>query len=654
MLQKFLQTTDSTNATVKKLISFVAQRKDYQSFAKQVINESGLPLWDKALMIKKSAKLSAKGSSAAADTNYVFVPLVPDGKQEVEGVFACKTVGDSVKVNYLSEKEYERFGFDASNAINATDFISLLMYLENSVFGTQSFVIHDERIFPNFKTAATTSQKKILTVRNKKQSNDQNKISGRPLISAYYVTVQICVDVIGSGCRNPSHYGQMCGDLNNTGYYTIEKCTDFVAWVDEGSGSGGGSTGGGTGGSGGTGSVSGSGSNGGNGGTTAVSSTISYLSQTLNLLTDQLLFLNPYPNLCEEMYNYLNTSDGDLTVEERNNLAKSHILYLSQNSSYLSYCNQLNEDRFSFKGFPLPWFQFDMLRFDNPELYANIQNLKLDAKQAYYLENNANHNISLSQFLLSSSNDEIYKLLGKEFLNDAVLGKPFNLPIIWVNHTSTNNVNRIIVNLLQNKCLEQVFNTITKESYTNKLSEMIREFDIDENITIVVREDNILGSDKYGECKGILDDQNNVKFYLISLNPTALSGVSEEFIGDTFFHEFIHGYLKSHLGSFDFENISDHTQMLASYLDKMAAALSSIFGTNLVDSYCIAYSGLLSNNDSDPVLGQILSAQVKQLVRQKLLLRFQNVVFQDDDSIIQRANDYDKNGSKGKRTGNCQ
>lgn len=431
LLQKFLQTTDSTNATVKKLISFVAQRKDYQSFAKQVISESGLPLWDKALMIKKSAKLSAKGSSAAADTNYVFVPLVPDGQQAVEGVFACKTFGDSVKVNYLSEKEYERFGFDASKAINATGFISLLMYLENSVFGTQSFIVNDQRIFPNFKSTTSTSQKKILTLRNTNQSKDQNQISSRPLISAYYVTVQICVEVIGSGCTNPAHYGQLCGDYDNTGYYSTIQCTDYLVWVNEGSG--GGATGGGTGGTGGTGS--GSGSTGGNGGTTAVSSTISYLSQTLNLLTDQLLFLNPYPNLCEELYNYLNTTDGNLTVDERNNLAKSHILYLSQNSSYLTYCNQLNEDRFSFKGFPLPWFQFDMLQFDEPELYSNIQNLKLDAKQAFYLLNNTELSKEINKYISNNSysEDAKYSILAKLF-PEQYPGVSFN------NITSPSNV----------------------------------------------------------------------------------------------------------------------------------------------------------------------------------------------------------------------
>jgi hypothetical protein len=45
---------------------------------------------------------------------------------------------------------------------------------------------------------------------------------------------------------------------------------------------------------------------------------------------------------------------------------------------------------------------------------------------------------------------------------------------------------------------------------------------------------------------------------------------------------------------------------------------------------------------------------VKTKVRNALLLRFADPVFQSDDNVIDRADKYDKNGTKGQKTGECQ
>lgn len=637
---QFFVIADSVPDVIKKVAAYIQSRKNKSTIVTNVINEVGLPLWDKALISTGTTKKlpvsgGAERGNSFTDTNNIFIPIVSDGTTEINAVFACKVTGDSVlKVNFLKEKDYIKYGFNDNQLYNANKLIGLMMYVQNKVFGTESFVLNDGRLFSN-NGLYDSSQKKLI--RFKAIDNIQSKISekGNDYFNGRFVSIDFCYETT---CN--------CGELGNGGITTTTHCNSFYFWVNESyininqsveniqpvdnglSGSGGfyyGST-----------------------------STQTLLQQQLNLNDSQLSFLNYYSQLSEETYNYITNIDGILTDTEKKVLAKSHIEYFMESSLYLNFCITKNQLFYSLNGWTIPWFHQASLGVDNPDLYVNIQILKLNLQQAYYLWNNSSINSQVSQYLTTNNQNAVSKILIKSSLEIAIKGQPFQLPQIWIDYPNNNNVNRIIVNLLENKCLEQVFSTITNEKYSNKLSEMIREFDANENVTIILREDKTLDSDTYGECRGILDEQNNVKFYLITLNPTALAGSSEEFIGDTFFHEFIHGYLKNHYGTFDFENISDHTEMLASYLDRMASALNSVFGTSLIDSYCIAYSGLLSNNDTDPLIGQILSNQVKELVRQKLLLRFQNAVFQDDNSITQRANDYGKNGSKGKRTGNCQ
>jgi hypothetical protein len=305
------------------------------------------------------------------------------------------------------------------------------------------------------------------------------------------------------------------------------------------------------------------------------------------------------------------------------------------------------------KGFPWAWWETANQQNTNlPSIFLTVDILSLNLTQSLYLVNNSTVSLEVKQFLEANGSDQIFKSLAKLAIDSAIAGKPFKLPSVWIDYTASNNVNRIVINLLQNKCLEQVFSKITKESYTNKLSEIIRQFDANENVTIVLREDPELGANTYGQCEGVFDANENFKFYLIRLNPNALSGASEEKIANTMFHEFIHAYLKANINQWDFENNTAHTEMLFNYLDKMATSLNSVFGTDLRDAYCIAYNGLF--DDEDPI-EQVQSMLIRAKTRQKLLQKFNNDPRFANDNTIKAANDqYIKGGNKGSRTGNCQ
>jgi hypothetical protein len=303
------------------------------------------------------------------------------------------------------------------------------------------------------------------------------------------------------------------------------------------------------------------------------------------------------------------------------------------------------------KGFPWAWWEIANFQGANlPMVFLNLEMLDLNLTQARYLISNPAANQTINDYLIQNSNNQISKFRARVAVNDALAGKPFLLPPVWIDHAANNNLNRIIVNLLQNKCLEQVFNTITKESYTNKLSEMIRDFDVNENVVVYLVEDNTLGSNVYGECY-LVEEIQGIEYYKISLNPLSLAGASEEKIANTIFHEFIHGYLKQNITKWDFQNNSSHFEILNKYLDKMAETLAAIFGTNIKDAYCLAFSGLF---DDETPLETIMTNFLREKIRNKLLIKYNDPIFTSDESIRNAQNQYLKNGTKGRRTANCQ
>jgi uncharacterized membrane protein YgcG len=327
---KFYTFSDTTDPVVKKIINKLKTKDGNGKIATRVSKNSGLPYWEKAVLFAKASKKASKGTSVVVDTNYVFVPLVPEGSKEVEGAIACKVVGDSVTANFLHENDYRSYGFLSSDQTNASSLINLMMYLQNKTFGTGSFVIYDNRLLLSNSDSINKSGTKLVTFKPVTVQSAE-RISGS--LNARYETVEICIIYGHYGCPTPSHQGQLCTD--NSQYYTTQRCFNFLAWVDDSSprtdngGSGGGSTGGG--------STGGSGGGSGTGGSyTGSTSTVQYLNQQFeNLTPAEVSFLDSYEFASEEIYNYLTSTDGILTTTEMKRLGRSHFNYMMLDNSPL-------------------------------------------------------------------------------------------------------------------------------------------------------------------------------------------------------------------------------------------------------------------------------------------------------------------------------
>ncbi len=411
--EKFYTVADTANTVVKKIINKLKAKDSNGKLAVRVSKSSGFPYWDKAVLITKTSKIAGKGTTSTVDTNYVFVPLVPEGSKEVEGAIACKVVGDSVTANFLNEKDYLNYGFSSSEHRNASNLVNLMIFLQNKVFGTESFVIYDKRLLSKNNDTLNTSRTELITFKSVNGHPSEN-ITGR--YYAKYESLEFCIIYGYYGCPIPSHQGQLCTDHSQ--YYTTQQCSNFLFWIDDGGGSGSSSGGTGNGSSGG-----GSTGGGGTGGPpTGSTSTVQYLHQELYLTDAEVSFLDTHPFASEETYNYITSSDGILTETEMKRLAQSHYGYMMVDNSYLDYC-QIRYDELAQnpRSRKIPWFHYMGINVTDPDLYSLIQDLKLHTQQAYYLLNNPVLKQNVKDLVNKNYSDLTLadkELLVKEFLKE--------------------------------------------------------------------------------------------------------------------------------------------------------------------------------------------------------------------------------------------
>lgn len=370
-LNNFFSNSTNVSPVVESIILFLKKQASTVSLAGKV-QKVGTPLWRSPLILNAPNQAflpsSNNGDTSNLKLNHVFVPIVIPGTTEVEGALACMVDGDSITVRFLNEKEYKRYGFDSAKPDNAANLTNLMMYLQHKLFGTNRFLINDARLidekYPASKVVVQFSETGL-----KKDDGSQQALSD-------YVEVEICTTIELVTC--PHHPGQLCGDYNNNGLYTVTRCQSYWIWA----------YGGGTGGGGSSEDPEGGGGGGGSSGGSASVSLLYHLEQTLGLSYEEKNTIAPYGTLCEEIYNHLNYNNSLETADERKAMALSHVKYLYESGYYLNFATTFSSHNESLENFPLPWFHFNNLDQTNPALYENIYHLKLRAKQAYYLLNN--------------------------------------------------------------------------------------------------------------------------------------------------------------------------------------------------------------------------------------------------------------------------
>mgnify|MGYP001285253733 CR=1 FL=1 len=312
--EKFFTVNDSVPESVKKISAKLLSYNRKQPFLNSVINQAGFPKWEKSLLASKSGKPTTRLTNET-DTNYIFIPLVPEKTTEVNGVFACKAKGDSIlSIKRIKKNDYNNNDAEQSLNENADQIIGFMMFVQNKVYNTENFVLIDKRIFSKIpRTGPATAR----LIRYKEDTSRTKPISNKIAShTARWVYVDFCYT---TDC--------FCGEVGNGGYQTFYHCDSYALWSDNMGGEDGGSSGG-----------TGSGSdntiinlgqiNNSSGGGTGSSSASGYLQTHLGLTNTNISFFDNYYELTLKAFNYyFLTEDGQLNTEERRYILISHLLY---------------------------------------------------------------------------------------------------------------------------------------------------------------------------------------------------------------------------------------------------------------------------------------------------------------------------------------
>lgn len=205
----------------------------------------------------------------------------------------------------------------------------------------------------------------------------------------------------------------------------------------------------------------------------------------------------------------------------------------------------------------------------------------------------------------------------------------------------------IIVDMIDNPCLRQVLDKINSinNTFLKDITDKFNSTDVI-NVSLYNYEDTNLNSNS-GQAKGTLGGN----YFEIGINTFQSTGASEEEIAGTFIHEMIHAYLMAFPITWDATN-PQHTAIISDLSDEFANDLHTIFpNLPLKAAYAIAFEGLV--NDSSPAqqIAQRILIDIK--IQQLNLTVLQNSpVTQNQLTVL--AKTYQKGGTNGSKTGNCQ
>jgi hypothetical protein len=214
------------------------------------------------------------------------------------------------------------------------------------------------------------------------------------------------------------------------------------------------------------------------------------------------------------------------------------------------------------------------------------------------------------------------------------------IPAIVTVTTVTNNITE--------PCLNEVYNKITESQYKNKLSTMLQDFQISDQIVISINTNNSLPSNVYGQAY----QQQNSEIYNIDLHTSILKKCSQEFIAATYFHEAIHVYLKEHVNEWMDRTSSSHRVMLEDYFNDMAKSVKDIFpNIPLQDAFCMIID-CITNSDQDSNFDQVMLDVIRNTLINLLIRKYPADIHNAGD-IQLIADKYRETGTAGTRNLNC-
>jgi hypothetical protein len=145
--ERFFRLPHNSSATIRRAVVVLQEAETRRSFAVQLVQKNGFPLWDKAMTYYDAA---ARGGDTM-----LLVPLVPDGSRRVHAIIELR-MSDQVVMRVLGAEDYKLYphGRLAGSSATAERFAVEFMKIEHLVFGYRQFVLRDDSLLKPFVPAA--------------------------------------------------------------------------------------------------------------------------------------------------------------------------------------------------------------------------------------------------------------------------------------------------------------------------------------------------------------------------------------------------------------------------------------------------------------------------------------------------------------------
>jgi len=238
--QKFFTIPSKTDPSILKIISEINKRNNNKEFITAFVKQHGYPVWNKVL-IGKNIKPRYENSftNAVNDSSLIaYIPYVLEDSTKING-YIVASISDSITLGYRQANEYVNHSFDApvNGVSDATKFATVMMQLNQLVFGNNEYYITDRRLF-----GSTTEHIEINKVKLGATEGG--------VLSQNFADAEICSTVTTSGwqCGTPNYHG--CNDADGCDHcitycYPVDIISE-VCWTFEVGDGGGGETGTGT------------------------------------------------------------------------------------------------------------------------------------------------------------------------------------------------------------------------------------------------------------------------------------------------------------------------------------------------------------------------------------------------------------------------
>ncbi len=213
-------------------------------FLNNFLKNKGIPKWNNILIQKKAKQTlnsTVSNSSAVFDT-IVIVPFVKVNEYRVNGFLKIK-ITDSIRYNYSLAQDYKNYPYNINQeGLSAESFTTLILNLDNKVFGYKKFLIKDSLLFRNNNISSSQEISLLLedsTTPNLQQNlNTISECTGTTIFITWN-----CNSTITQNITNP-HCG-VSFQFNNCLVTGVDWTGVWGGGVPSGSGSSGGGSGGG-------------------------------------------------------------------------------------------------------------------------------------------------------------------------------------------------------------------------------------------------------------------------------------------------------------------------------------------------------------------------------------------------------------------------